>query len=200
MYLKKNIFLLFGAIIIFGIGFIFGMEYKAIQVRSALNAVSKNEDLIQTPTKHPFDEIDIADEDSKLIVKNVGEEVVLATGNITINGSEETQTLTSKYSSPKIAKEGAKFIIINLDIINTTKSEFSFYPDNVFILRDSKGREFRTYSDSIGALDNYIDYRTLSPSIKESGFLTYEVPNDSIEYSLIVSKAGTNEIYSLEVK
>lgn len=137
------------------------------------------------------------EDDMEIIEKNIGDEVVLATLNLKVNSAEETQSINSSYSSAE-AKEGAKFVVINLELTNTTNKGITFSPD--LLLIDDKGREFDSYSDSIGSIDNYMDYRDLSPSIKETGFLVYEVPEDALNYSIYVGKAGTNELYEIIIK
>lgn len=132
-----------------------------------------------------------------IIEKNIGDEVVLATLNLKVNGAEEKQSIATSYSSAE-AKEGAKFVIIDLELTNTTNKGFSFSPD--LLLVDDKGREYDSYSDSIWNIDNYIDYRDLAPSIREKGLLVYELPQDAINYSIYVGKAGTNELYKIIIK
>ncbi len=185
-------------IVVFGLGFVAGMEYKAYQIRSAIGKAFNGNNTSTTPT--PASVIEEAKKEAVVINKTIGDEIVLATGNIKINKTEEAKTLSAKYSAPKVATEGTKFIIVNLDVINTTKSEFSFAPDDVFLLVDNQKREYRTYNDSIGAVDNYLDYKTLSPSIKETGNLVYEIPEDATSYSLVTSKSGTNELYMIKLK
>ena len=85
-----------------------------------------------------------------------------------------------------------------MEITNTTNKAFSF-PNNLTIV-DDKGREFNSYSDSIGAIDNYLDYRDLPPSIKETGNLVYELPTDATNYNLVSGKTGTNELYQILLK
>lgn len=186
------------ATVIFGLGFVFGMEFKAYQIRSAIGKAFGT--TTSTPSPTPESVIEAAKKENVVINKAIGDEVVLATGNIKINKAEETQTIGNKYSAPKVAKEGTKFVIVNLEVVNTTKSEFSFFPDDVFLLVDEQKREFRVYDESIGALDNYLNVRTLSPSVKETGNIMYEIPSDSTSYSLVTSKGGTSELYLIKLK
>lgn len=67
------------------------------------------------------------------------------------------------------AKEGAKFVIVDIKLTNTTNKTFSFPPD-------------------------------LSLSIKETGYLVYEIPTDAMSYFLVVGKSGTNELYKIILK
>lgn len=133
-----------------------------------------------------------------IISKTVGDEIILATLKLKVKRVEENQTISAKYSSPKTAKEGAKFVIVNADLTNTTNKAFTMPPDLMIV--DNKNREFKTYSDSIGAIDDYLDYKELSPSIKETGNWVYELPTDATSYKLTVKKSGTNELYEILLK
>lgn len=140
-----------------------------------------------------------AKKDDKIIIQKVkGEEITLATVKLKVNGVEEKQTISSTYGTSKNAKEGAKFIVVSLDITNITNKTFSFPPSPIVV--DNKGREFKAYSESIGSIDNYLNYRDLSPSIKETGYLVYELPTDSTNYNLVIGKTGTNELYQILLK
>lgn len=148
-----------------------------------------------------FDEPDTSfeetEEEANIIEKNIGDEVTLATIKFKVNGVEEVSETESTFGSTS-AKEDAKFVLIDIDVTNITNSEFDL-PD-AFILTDNQGREFSTYSDSIGGVDNYIEYRNLSPSIKENGYLMYELPEDASNYSIVIAKAETNDVYEVILK
>lgn len=133
-----------------------------------------------------------------VIEKNIGDEIALSTINLKVTKVEETESLTSEYSEPILAKEGTKFILVSLDVMNTTKSAITL--DQNITLLDNEEREFTSYEDSVWAIDDYLNYRGLSPSIKESGRFVYEVPTDSSSYSLIVKNADTNDIYKIKLK
>lgn len=192
--MKKNVVSIIVGLVIFGIGFFAGMEYKAYTIRTALKDVftgtssDTNGSVMQQAKK----------EDMQTIEKAVGDEIALATMNLKVNSVEEKQILNPSYGSPKVAKEGTKFIVVGMDVINTTNSAFDFSPDLIVV--DNKEREFSTYSDSIGAIDKYLNYRELSPSVEETGYLIYEIPSDGTNYSLMVAKAGTKELYKIVLK
>lgn len=133
-----------------------------------------------------------------VINKAIGDEITLATIKLKINSSEEKQTLTPQYGSPVNAKADTKFIVVNADVTNITNKPMTMAPDLVMV--DNKDREFKTYNDTIGAVDNYLDYRELAPSIKESGNWVYELPSDATGYSLAIMKSGTNELYLIKLK
>lgn len=162
------------------------------QINKSMNSNGNNADSEQTTF------MDKAKKDNKIIItKAVGDEVILATINLKVNRVQEQANLSAKYSSPKTAKEGAKFVVVNLDITNTTNKAFTFEPNLLVI--DNKGREFKPYS-SIGSIDDYIDYKEISPSIKETGNMVFELPNDATSYNLVSGKSGTNEIYQIVLK
>ena len=162
-----------------------------------------------------FNEIDqsmnLSDDDSKdltfleqaekdemaIITKGIGDEVVLATIQLKVNHVEEKQTITPEYGSPETAKGGAKFILVNADVTNITKKPFTLPPD-LFIV-DNKKREYKA-SDAIFLLDDALDYKELSPDIKETGSWLYEIPEDAVSYSIAIAKSGTNELYMIKLK
>lgn len=141
---------------------------------------------------------ELSSEDVNLIEKNIGDEIELNTFNFKITKVEETDTLTSEYGEDVSAKEGAKFVVVGMEVTNTTKSELTF-PDD-FILVDNEEREFNTYEDTYFAIDDYLNERDLAPSIKEKGYLVYEVPEDAISYYTFMGKAETKDIYKIVLK
>ncbi len=137
-------------------------------------------------------------ENLAIIPKAVGDEIILTSIKLRVNHVEEKQTISSKYSYDKTAKEGAKFVIINADVTNITNKAFTFPPDLIVV--DNKNREFKTYADSTNTIDNYLDYRELSPGITENGNWVYELPADAESYKLYVKKSGTKELYEILLK
>ena len=139
-------------------------------------------------------------EDNMTVFKKaVGDEITFATIKLKVNSVKETNSLSAEYSEPTVAAEGAKFVVLNVDVTNITNSEFDLGIDDM-ILVDNKGREFNTYPDAMFAIDDSMDYRTLAPSIKESGKLVYELPLDASSYFLPMGKSGTDELYEIILK
>lgn len=198
MIMKRKIIVTIAALFILGVGFFAGMEYKAYQVRTAFEDAFDETTASDSSDKKTTTMEEAKKENMVLIPKPVGEEIKLATINVKVTGSEEQQTISSSYSSPKVAKEGTKFVIVSMEVTNTTDSEFSLPAD--FLLIDNKKREFSTYSDSIGGIENYLDYRELSPSVKETGVYVYEVPTDATSYSIAFAKAGSKDLYTIKLK
>ena len=194
--MKKNSFL---AVVLvtfgLGIGFFFGMEYKAYQIRTAMKEV-----FTESSTSEETNSIieQAKEEKTQPIEKKVGDEIAADTLKFTVNGVEEKQTISSGYT-PKVAKEGAKFVIIDLNITNITDTEFSFFPNDGLRLVDNQEREFKVYEDTISNIKNYLNVRELSPSLMENGVIVYEIPNDATSYSLI-AKTGTQKYYKVLLK
>jgi len=200
--MKRNITYTVIALIIFGVGFFSGMEYKLYQVRTALsNTFNGGNTNTSTDTNSNQQEtaMEQAKKDNNIIIqKAVGEEITLATIKLKVTGSEEKKTISSSYGSPKVAKEGTKFVVVSMEVTNITNSKFSLPAD--FPLIDDKKREFSSYSDTIGGIDKYLDYRDLSPSVKETGVYVYEIPTDATSYSLAFAKAGSKDLYLVKLK
>jgi len=137
--------------------------------------------------------IDIA----RAIIKGLGDEIVFETIKFKINAVREQQTIIPKYGNNIIAKEGAKFIVVDMSITNITKVGFDF-PNDAFVLVDNQDRQFNFYSDS--TVDNSLNWRQLPPSISERGVIVYEVPADATSYFVRVIKSGTNEVYKIILK
>lgn len=193
MFTIKGIIIVILALVI---GFFAGSEYKAYQLRSALEkALAPLTDQTQE-NKTAMQQI--KDNHQKIIEKHVGDEVLLTTQKIKVNSVKEDTILNgSSFGTPAVAKKDSKFVIINMDVTNITKAEYTYADD--IILVDDKEREFSPY-DTIGNIDNYLSVRSLGPSVTENGVVVYEVPNDSVHYSLIIGKAGTDENYKLILK
>ena len=148
--------------------------------------------------------VGITTKDMEIIEKNIGDEVELTTIKFEINNIEEKYILTKECQyfcdEPIVAQENTKFVIIDMSITNITKSGFLFFPDNGFILIDNQERQFTTYNNTIGSIDNYLNVRDLAPSILESGFIVYNIPEDANSYGIFAGKAGTNKIYGIVLK
>ena len=123
---------------------------------------------------------------------SLGELVELATIKICITGCEEKTMLADDYSEVT-AQEGTKFVVFSAEIENITKESISFNNDLPFY--DSQGRKYEPYSDAYWYFDNSFSYVDLAPSIKQIGYLVYNVPQDSEGYYIAAQKAETNDVY-----
>ncbi len=132
------------------------------------------------------------------INKQIGDEIALETFDLKIRGAEEDKLISSYYGSTAYASEGFKFVLVVLELKNTTDKEFEYIPD--LKLEDKSGREFYPYLNTIGNINNHIEKRNLSPGISEIGYLIYEVNEDCEGYSIIASNEEKNEIYEVNLK
>ena len=198
--MDKKIILKISVVVIISlaVGFFVGIEYKAYQIRKALSDVfdKPNQQVISTPEKSGQKKQD----DYVWIKKNIGDTIELATIKFKVIKSEERQTISSKYGTPKVAKEGTKFVVIDLELTNIIDAPFYFSNYDGFAIFDDKERLFAEYDDTIGSIDNYLDGRKLSPDITERGVFVYEIPQDAESYSLTIGKSGTNEAYEVLLK
>lgn len=131
--------------------------------------------------------------------KGIGDLVTLATIKIKFTGYKETDTLRPEYGDPVRAKDGCKFVIVNAEIENITKSTLDFDASSIPIY-DDKDREYQFYDDAIWGLDDVLLYESLAPNIVEKGVFVYEVPTDALSYVIVLGKTGTDEFYYFSIK
>ncbi len=127
-----------------------------------------------------------------------GNTVELATIKITVNGAEEATKLEDDFSSTD-AQAGTKFVLVSVTIENITKEGFTFSSGDV-PLYDNQERQYTVMSDAFWYVSDALTYEDLSPNIPVTGYFVYNVPTDSEDYYLSISKAGTNEAYRLYTK
>lgn len=132
------------------------------------------------------------------ITKQIGDEIALETFDLKIRGAEEDKLISSYYGSTAYATDGFKFVLVVLELKNTTDKEFEYIPD--LKLEDKSGREFYPYPNTIGNINNHIEKRKLSPGISEIGYLIYEIYEDCESYSIIASNEEKNERYEVNIK
>jgi|GEM_PF-665812 len=139
----------------------------------------------------------VANEEIKIVYKEIGDEITLETLDLKVIGAEEKQLISSYYGSTAESAEGSKFVLVVLELKNTTDKSFAFSPDLKLV--DDKGCEFNSYPYTIGNIDSYIENRKLSPDVKEIGYLVYEIPADSSGYNIHSFKEDTKELYQISI-
>lgn len=132
-----------------------------------------------------------------VIDKAIGDDVELATMKFKVNTAEEKQVLKRSYGETT-ASEDTKFVVLNMTATNITSDSYDFAEDD-FKLIDDKGRKFDAFG-SIGNVDNYLDVRSLQPSIPETGVVVFKIPSDATNYGIQIGKKDTNEIYRVKLK
>lgn len=134
-----------------------------------------------------------------IIILSLNEEADLGPYTLSVLSYEESDVLVHRLYGSVKAKEGAKFVTVELEVVNQTNEEFLFFPDKQIVLQDNLSRQFETYDDTIGSADDYLNVRELGPAIRETGILIYEIPEDVPGYALIGgSTDGT--IYSIPLQ
>lgn len=134
------------------------------------------------------------------IKKIMSEEVSTKTFKLKVNSATEKPTIASSYGTPQVAAEGAKFVVVSMDVTNLTNDKFMFSPDDALSLADDSGKKFKTYDDTIGNINDYLNVQDLSPSIVKKGVIVYEIPQATSVYDLFVENEGTNDIYQVKLK
>lgn len=134
------------------------------------------------------------------IKKSMGEEVSTKTFKLKVNSATEKPTIVSSYGTPKVATEGAKFVVVSMDVTNLTNDKFMFSPDDALSLADDSGKKYKTYEDTIGNINDYLNVQDLSPNIIKKGVIVYEIPQATNIYDLFIENEGTNDVYQIKIK
>ncbi len=180
-------------IIVSLISFFLWMEFKSYQIRSALNNWFNQ--VISTNSNQSEAEVKI---EPIKINKGIGEAITLSTLELKIIKSEEKETLTAKYSEPKVAKPNTKFVVITLDVKNIINEPFmDFFRD--LTLEDGNWKKYLPI-DSIWVVDNYLAWRNLQPWINESGIVLYELPKETDSYYFTIGKKWSNDLFYVKLR
>lgn len=209
--MKKKVLITIVGLLIFVIGGVVGYEYKTYEVRKIFLEAEKQlqkafdgeesiggETINQKVTEIPKSEYRQMLEEKEIIETSVGDTLELATVNVIVKSVEEKNIFNRSYNDPLVARENAKFIIVGMDVVNTTPEPFNFSGGDIR-LADSNERIYTPSSD-LYTSDGDLTYRDLNPDLKESGILLYEVPEDSKNYSIFLGKAGTDLVYKVVLK
>lgn len=126
------------------------------------------------------------------IQKRIGEDVLLDTVRVRVNGALEQQAISPQWGAPVTAKSGAKFVVINIDATNITRDGLDIFwsitLDRWLWLVDQMGRRFTVNASASIPADNSLFARRLAPGITENGVLVFEVPTDTTSYRLVISE------------
>lgn len=180
-------------------GFFIGQEYTKQKIVNSIEEAFS--DTSSNDGKKAEESGEMAEEVKKMnnINVSIGDTVELATFKYVVNEVQEKDLIKSDYGQPHLATEGTKFVIVDLAVTNTTSETFD-YDDSSPVLEDSNGDFYKTYSDTIGNIDNYMDWRELSPNIPETGVIVFQIPKTVDSYQLLTAKANSNDIYRVELK
>lgn len=180
-------------------GFVIGQEYTKQKIVNSIEEAFS--DKSSNDGQKAEESGEMAQEVKKMnnISVAIGDTVELATFKYVVNDVEEKNLIKSDYGQPHLATEGTKFVIVDLTVTNTTSETFE-YDDSSPVLEDNNGDFYKTYSDTIGNIDNYMDWRELSPNIPETGVIVFQIPESIDSYQLLTAKANSNDIYRVELK
>lgn len=191
----KNYKFLVSLLITAVIFFFIWMEYKAYQIR---NVIADSFSWLSNDLSNPIEEKGTENINLIKIEKSIWEPVQLATMEIKIEKSEEQTILNKKYSTPQVARQWSKYVVIDINIKNITKNTFSDYFSDIAI----EDNEWNNYlpTSAIMLIDDYIEWRELAPQIEEKWKLVYEVPENINSYSFKIWKSWTDEVYYIKLK
>ena len=175
------------------------MEYKAYQVRTAVQQALSQVSAAQVLTLENAQSERSKTAPTSYIDKNIGDEVLLETIKYKVLSSKEQSHIQSSLGSSAVPSAGAKFIIVTLRMTNLTNADLIF-PYEGIPLVDSQGRQYSLYDKTIGNIDNYLVGTKLPPSVAKEGVEVFEVPSDASGYYLVAAKGGTNDIYRVKLQ
>jgi hypothetical protein len=183
---KKGLIILIVLVLgVGGIGFWVGYDYKAREIRNAIVEAFNEpaEDIAsQRAEAEPLEDVEV-------IKVQKGETMNFATIDVVFISAESTNILNPPYSSPIVAEEGTKFVIVRHKVTNTTKAEFAY--EGLPILDD----EDRVYNmtQMPTELKKNLVYETISPNVPKTGVTVYRVPVETTNFTLGSGKSGTDQ-------
>lgn len=188
--MKKSVLIIIIASLV---SFFLWMEFKSYQIRSAFKTWLNQ--TITADSSWPKSDTKI---ESTRISKNIGDIITLSTIELKVMNTEEKETLTAKYSEPKVAKQNTKFVMLTLDVKNIINEPFTdFFRD--LVLEDSNWKKYLPI-DSIWVVDNYLAWRNLQPWINESGIILYELPKETDSYYFTIWKKWSNDLIYVKLR
>lgn len=152
-----------------------------------------NETQVSTP-----ESTEVKSDSDDWVMFDLNEKMVFATQEMQVNSSELATYIqeSGAYSSPEYAGDGAKFLIVNMTIKNTTNQPLTF---RALSLINQDGDQYEEYS-GIGLVDNYLTVRDLPPNIPETGNVVFRVSSDSTSFKIFGQNSGTGEVYAVDLK
>ena len=168
-----------------------------------------NDDLLNVMTANLLSTMKMFDEninpeaqDTKaedIVNLTMDEKFLLANLEVKINGFEEKESVKSEFSEELKSNEGAKFILVDMDIKNISKESKDIFGDD-FELMDEENRVFEPESDAIFHLDNYMNSRSIGAGLTENGVFLFQVPKESKEFSFMIKEEENNRAYIMKLK
>lgn len=125
----------------------------------------------------------------------VGEYMEFATQKMRVNSAELTDTISdgSGYSSPAVAGDGTKFLVVNITVENTSVAPFNYRDFMAYTSKDSKLEKQYSAYDSYGEINDSMQHRDLQPNIPETGNVVYRVPSGYSEFQIGGAVSGASK-------
>ena len=172
----KNILIWGVSVLVVGLilGIVTGWVLRQRQLEESLNKIFVDLGTSQETSKS-IGKSELKNTEPMIIKSDIGQIFTVDDYDMIVNRAEVKDSVKGEYYQPCVAKEGAKFIVVNLGVTNKFTEEKVF--DNALVnVEDANGykyKEFNTY----GCLDNDLDNRRLAPLITELGDILFEVPS-----------------------
>jgi large-conductance mechanosensitive channel len=180
-----------GGIVVSTILFLIGVFFIFVFI-NAIKAVNHTVNTTDPTSSAQSSRDEVTSQLAGAKIYKTGDTVAFATQTLKVDSIRKATSIRedNDYSDSTYAKDGTKFLVINITVTNTTSAPFTF---DDYALYDNKDRQYNAF-DSIGDIDNYMAGRDLEPSIPETGVVVYQVPNDATEFRFGGANADTNKI------
>lgn len=150
------------------------IRYKIIKNKKEEKVITKEDINLKFEKNKTGSYIDLGDFDFKVVFIKETQEMK----------DEDFEMI--ELLNPK-ATEGAKFVVLNIEIKSKLKEKINFSEYERFTLIDSQGRKFLPYDSSVSdySVPDSIMYQDLSPAILKKAVLVYEIPEEETKYAFI---------------
>lgn len=127
-----------------------------------------------------------------------GQVAHLATIDIQVLDAKRETSVTELTRTVKTAPQGTEFLVVRLKVKNTTKQAYSYTSYNDLVV-DNTGRQFSS-SQKLIFVDDLLTGKQLNPSIDVEGVILFEIPSDAQGLFMPYIKAGTGDVYQLNLE
>lgn len=153
-----------------------------------LGGCSEKQDISVTDKLHNKSvEITQSSNEEKFTSKEIGEQVDMTAISYRINKVTESKEVTAEYLDPKKSRNKAKYIIVDMTVINNKSSDYSFDPKLFFKLIDKENKNNYSPDFEASSYDykTNLYYKSLSPALENDGIIVFEIPENIEAYGLL---------------
>lgn len=122
----------------------------------------------------------------------IGEQFSIPAFSATIKGVNKDKTITGEFGNRSTAQ--GIFIIVDFDVTNTGKQQFSFNADDYMVAVDSESRLFGSSQDS--ATESFAQ---INPGMVAQLKVAFDVPEQAKEFSLLVGTENNRYLIPLGI-